>query len=402
MNEAVHRAGDGALDEAAREARRWLFEDVLPVWANVGRDRKHGGFFERIGFDGEAVAMPKRCRVQARQAYVFLEAGRLGWDGPWRDCASSGLDFMLRHHARADGLMRFKTELNGAVCDDGVDNYDQAFALFALAHAEGFVPQERIARAAEALLDALRRDRAHPAGGFYESGPDDELLLANPHMHLFEAALAWTLFHPQPPWRSFAQELGELCLARFIDPASGAVREYFEADWSAKRGERGRIIEPGHQFEWAWLLDGWRRAGGAVELSVIRRLYEIADGGGLDRAQGLALNELWIDGGVKDAGSRLWAQTERMKAALVMARLWPKEREIHEASAADAWRGVKTFIAPENPGLFRDKRRPDGGFADEEALASSLYHVTCALSELLRYVEDDRQNRPAISRRSRT
>ena len=57
--------------------------------------------------------------------------------------------------------------------------------------------------------------------------------------------------------------------------------------------------------------------------SVIRGLYETADRHGLDRARSLALGELWIEGGVKDAGARMWPQTERMKAALAMARLWP-------------------------------------------------------------------------------
>ena len=81
-----------------------------------------------------------------------------------------------------------------------------------------------------------------------------------------------------------------------------------------------------------------------------------------------------------------------------MARLWPQEREIHEASAGGAWRGMQAFIYPENPGLFRDKRRADGSFADESALASSLYHIVCALSELFRYIEDSQQNGSLVSR----
>ena len=110
------------LRGAAREARRWLFEDALPLWAERGRDAVHGGFFEQIGFNGEAITIPKRCRVQARQAYVFLEAGRLGWRGPWRERASSGLEFMLTRHARPDGFMRFKTYLDGSPCNDEADN----------------------------------------------------------------------------------------------------------------------------------------------------------------------------------------------------------------------------------------------------------------------------------------
>ncbi len=378
-----------ALDHTALEAIRWLFVDVLPLWASVGHDGVHGGFFEQIALDGDAIAMPKRCRVQARQAYVFVEAGRLGWTGAWRQCADSGLDFMLTHHARPDGFMRFTTHVDGSPCDDSVDNYDQAFAIFALAHAFSVTPAERYRQSALDILSALRRERRHPIGGFYEAAGIDGLLRSNPHMHLLEAALAWLDVDPQPAWRALAQEIADLCVSRFIQPEKLALREYFEADWTFERGAAGRVIEPGHQFEWAWLLARWLHHGGGVDASIIRGLYETAERNGVDRARSLTLGELWIDGGVKDAGARMWAQTERMKAALAVARLWPGEREIHEQAALDAWRGMQHFMLPDRPGLFRDKRRADGGFVEEGALASSLYHIVCAFSELVRYTNYD-------------
>jgi mannose/cellobiose epimerase-like protein (N-acyl-D-glucosamine 2-epimerase family) len=377
------------LEQVAEAAAHWLFDEVLPLWASTGHDTTHGGFFEQIAFDGTAITLPKRCRVQARQAYVFIEAGRLGWAGPWRERARSGVSFMLAHHARPDGFMRFKTHVDGSPCDDNVDNYDQAFAIFALAHAYSVEPAERYRTAAQGVLSALRRERKHPLGGFYETAPGDGPLLANPHMHLFEAALAWLNVEPQPIWRELAQDISDLCNSRFIDPESSALREYFEKDWTPRTGEAGRIIEPGHQFEWAWLLARWRRLGGAVDPSVIRGLYETADRHGLDRTQSLTLGELWIEGGVKDAGARMWPQTERMKASLAMARMFPRDREIHEEAAIDAWRGMQLFVVPETPALFRDKCREDGVFVDESALASSLYHIICAISELIGYVKSD-------------
>lgn len=386
---SLQRRSVRGLDQAAAAATRWVFEDVLPLWANTGHDAAHGGFFEQIALDGKAITLPKRCRVQARQSYVFVEAGRLGWAGPWRERAHSGVSFMLNYHARPDGFMRFTTHMDGSPCDERVDNYDQAFAVFALAHAYSVAPAERYRQVAQMVLAALRRERMHPLGGFYEAAPCDDLLLANPHMHLFEAALAWLDIDPQPVWRELAQEIADLCVFRFIDPAGPALLEYFGADWTPKKGERGRIVEPGHQFEWAWLLARWREHGGTVDVSVIRGLYETADRHGLDRARSLALGELWIEGGVKDAGVRMWPQTERMKAALAMARLSADAREIYEEAAMDAWRGIQLFIAPDAPGLFRDKRREDGSFVDEGALASSLYHIMGAISELVRYVNCD-------------
>jgi mannose/cellobiose epimerase-like protein (N-acyl-D-glucosamine 2-epimerase family) len=373
----------------ARRAEQWLFRDVLPLWASAGHDDAHGGFFEQIDIDtGAPIALPKRCRVQARQAYAFIEAGRLGWRGRWEEKAESGVAFMLAHHLRADGLMRFKTRVDGAPNDESVDNYDQAFAIFALAHAHSIGSSAPCQKAALDLLAALRRKRAHPLGGFVEGSDECAPLLSNPHMHLFEAALAWLDIAPQEQWRALAEEIARLGLQYFIDPATLILHEYFEHDWSPRSDDLGSIVEPGHQFEWAWLLWRWRAHGGDVDRSAIRGLYESADRNGVDRARSLTVAEVWSNGRVKDAGARLWAQTERIKAALVMARLWPQERVRHENAAIDAWRGLQGFIAPTNPGLFRDKISADGVFVPEGALASSLYHIVGAVSELIRYSAD--------------
>ena len=40
---------------------------------------------------------------------------------------------------------------------------------------------------------------------------------SNPHMHLFEAALAWMAVDRDPEWRSLADELCVLATTKFID-----------------------------------------------------------------------------------------------------------------------------------------------------------------------------------------
>ncbi len=145
-------------------------------WATTARME---AFSNKLDFEGAAIEIPKRCRVQARQVYVFVEAGRIGWNGSWQALADNGLDFMLEHHLRSDGLMRFKTEVDGAPHDDSVDNYDQAFAIFALAHAYAVNRDPRFPLVALAILAALRRERGHPLGGFLEAIPGRAPLLSN-------------------------------------------------------------------------------------------------------------------------------------------------------------------------------------------------------------------------------
>ncbi len=338
---------------------------------------------EQIGPDGIALDLPKRCRVQARQIYVFAEAGRLGWTGPWRACVEAGLSFMLDRYVRPDGLMRFSVARDGAVVDDAADNYDQAFAIFALAHAARATGDASLRASAERILSCLRAARAHPAGGFYEGSPPAPPLRSNPHMHLFEAALAWLDLGPSEPFGALAAELSRLCGRRFVDPRTGALRELFALDWSPADGADGDLVEPGHQFEWSWLLMRWMAMGGDVDPATPERLYAHGARHGIDPARRVAINAVRLDGSTIDAGARLWPQTERMKAALALAARGGEDRAARLADAADAWAGLSSYAMPGRPGLYFDKSLPGGGFRPEPAFASSMYHIVCALSELL-------------------
>ena len=55
---------------------------------------------------------------------------------------------------------------------------------------------------------------------------------ANYHMHLFESALAWEAVGG-PRWARLADEIAQLAMSRFIDPESGAMREFFDTSMTA-------------------------------------------------------------------------------------------------------------------------------------------------------------------------
>ena len=359
------------LISAASEARAWLFESLLPFWGAHGI-YSTGGFVEQIDRSGP-VDLPLRLRVQARQIYVFAEAGRLGWTGPWRDLLDRGLGFMLAHYFRPDGLVRCKVNRNGGCIDDSADNYDQAFAIFALANAFRATGDRGLEHRADHLLDNWVQQRKHPDGGFYESSQPAAPLCANPHMHLFEAAQAWAAVSNSPRWRDLADEIASLAATRLVQQDSGALHEFFELDWSAAVGEAGRIVEPGHEFEWAWLLNRWAEKGGKVDQAVAGRLYDHAQRYGTDPGRKVAISAIDAHGTILDASARLWPQTERLKAALAMQ---------DEPDALEAWEGLLSYRYSDNPALFVDRCAPDGTMMDSPAYASSLYHIICAISEL--------------------
>lgn len=363
---------EAALREAADWSRRWLFDAALPLWWKAGADHAGGGYHEKLDLEGRPVGQPRRVRVQARQLYVYAEAGRLGWQGPWRSAMEHALDFMLREYARGDGLFRSNRG------DDDLDLYDQAFVLFALsqAYAADGRPAEllRLARALMERLDALL---AHSLGGYEEASPRRLPLRSNPHMHLLEALLAWVELGVDAPFRERAGQIVRLGREHLIDPASGAVGEFFDGDWRFAAGTEGEVREPGHQFEWAFLMEQSQRLLGSDTLAAGRALESFGRRHGVDAQRGVTIAAVDATGRPTDRRARLWAQTERLRTSLLM------EAQPGVESLA-AFTILQRFLDTPVKGLWWEWMAADGEFVREPSPATSLYHVMTALSDLCR------------------
>jgi len=236
---------------------------------------------------------------------------------------------------------------------------------------------------ARLLLRRWCEDCRHPLIGFEESVPRTLPLGANPHMHLLESCLAWAESDSVGPWRAIADEIAELALTRFIDAGSGALREFFAGDWMPMPGEQGRIVEPGHQFEWGWLLMRWGRLNGsdrAVQAGL--RLVEIGETHGVDRVRNVACNTLRDDFSHLDWRARLWPQTERIKAHCLAAEVTGDSA--HWDLAALAAEGLMLYLATPIDGLWFDMLSEKDGMVNEPAPASSFYHIVCAIREFRR------------------
>src|SRR5690606_32211788 len=97
-------------------------------------------------------------------------------------------------------------------------------------------------------------------GGFFDGGdeswtPRSEPRSQNPHMHLFEALLAWAEADPGGPWLDRADSIRALFDRFFFDAEAGILAEHFDRDWRRASGPAGEVVEPGHHFEWVYLLE---------------------------------------------------------------------------------------------------------------------------------------------------
>ena len=367
-----------SLADGGHRFAEWLRCAALPLWATAGQD-EGGGFVEALGLDGRVQHGPRRARVQARQIWSYVEAGRLGWEGPWLRSVEDGCRYFERHHLNSEGLCRTLINSDGSPIDETVTVYDQAFSMLALSSARGVVIDgDRLEEIAVRMRHQLSK-RAHLRGGYVESGK--HLYQANPHMHLLEASLAWREAGGDAAWLEMADDLVELALASFIDNQGGFLREFFDADWRPAAGEDGRLVEPGHQFEWAWLLARYAALRDRPEvLRTAERLYEYGLRG-VDERTGIVRDALSDDGRPRGGRARLWPQTEWLKAALKLSEVGNSAyvfQRLKEAEAALA--AVSLYFLP--VGLWRDKRLSTGKFIEEPAPASSFYHIVGAYSQL--------------------
>ncbi|MDB6091803.1 MAG: mannose-6-phosphate isomerase [Gammaproteobacteria bacterium] len=365
--------------DSLRSLQRWLADDAYPLWARQGYDDVHGGFHETLGSDGPVANEPRRARVQLRQIYSFARAADLGWRENACGLVTGGLDYFFAHYRRSDGLFRTLVAPNGTGLDDSALLYDQAFVLLALAESQKISGSDpKLVQAAQALRSRLYEHLKRPGPGFSSGVPDALPLLANPHMHLLEAALSWTTVSDEPAWRALADEIGHLALERLIDSRTGALHERFAESWTPLSSPAQRIVEPGHHFEWAWLLLRWGNRPDTAVLNAATRLVEIGETHGV--RQGVAVNALLEDFAVHDGAARLWPQTERVKVAVRLAMLTGDPR--YWSMTERATEGLRRYLDTEVPGLWFDRLTVDGQFVRERSPASSFYHIVGAIGEL--------------------
>ena len=127
-------------------------------------------------------------------------------------------------------------------------------------------------------------------------------------------------------------------------------------------------MEPGHQFEWAWLLTRWGQVSGDARCATAaKRLYETGLRG-IDTARGVAINALNDDFTVRDPAARLWPQTEWLKAACVLSD--------------DAVPPAKALARYLEPAAWWDVMTEAGAFQRQPAPASSFYHIVAGCHAL--------------------
>jgi len=359
------------------KVRDWMFRDALPFWAARGVDREHGGFLEDLNPDGSPAATPfKRVRVMARQTYVFSHAALLGWSEGER-LSRLGYEFLLSNCRLPGGGYAKTLTRAGSVVDATPDLYDLAFVLFA------FAWRYRVSRDAEALkyahaaLDFIQNNMRAPNGGFWSALPSSGPLLQNPHMHLTEACIAAFDASGDQRFLDQANELVSLLRTRLFDGRT--LGERFSEQWLRQPND---ALEPGHHFEWPWILAQHQRLTGANHAAEAAALLAFGETAGVDPSSQAVFDAVSEEGSPLRRSSRAWTNTERIKGWLGMFEMSGRDPRVQVRGSLDLL--FNRYFAHSLPGAWVDQFDGVGAPTVQAVPASIVYHLFLAFSEVLR------------------
>jgi mannose/cellobiose epimerase-like protein (N-acyl-D-glucosamine 2-epimerase family) len=382
----------------AARLRPWLRDVLLPFWATTGFHAESGAFVEK--FEPSGVPSSEdytRVRVQARQIYVFSHAAATGLSDVGLAPAQRAFAFLEEHawDGREGGWFH-RLNLAGAPLDRSKDSYDHAFMLLAMAALYRAGGDSAVYERAEETMDfvdaALGQARGGTFDGYSEQqvAPGSALPLPrrqNPHMHLLEAFLALYEASDDPRWLNRAEKIYGLFRRYFLDASKSLLIEFFDRDWREMPHEGRRLREPGHFFEWTWLLHRYAALmGDDTAAAALRPLYGWAWEKGVDResrAPFVVFEELDPEGRVlADGSKRLWPQCEAVKAALAVYERFGDAEAL--AAAQQLLAALFTTFASLDRPDWREQVDRDGRLIREGMPSSSLYHLYLAAAEAIR------------------
>ncbi len=205
------------------------------------------------------------------------------------------------------------------------DLYAHAFVLFMCVWVFMATRDDEAKDIARNTLAFIQKHFKDKQCGFVEQLNEDlqpipQMRRQNPHMHLFEACIfAHECWPDEAGFAQAAHELKGLFINHFWDVDKNAMGEFFD-DGLKPHPEKGDVYEPGHHFEWVWLLNRYEQAFGSdEELQTYRqKLLDFGNRFGRDGEYGGIFNAVNNQGQVIDADKRIWPLTEALKANAIM------------------------------------------------------------------------------------
>lgn len=325
------------INSTVRSLQTRLLLRWVPKWYGAFSDPQ-GGFYERLGKGFKPVSTGQRRLVtQCRQLSIYSHASLLKNKRLYKNLKAQFEYICDRYHDPETGLWHFALEDGGAIADRTCDLYALSFVIFACSHYYTATGDARAANTARGVLDLVdRRFRLPGLPGFAEAldvrgRPLPQVRRQNPHMHLLEACLFAYETWNDPAYAAMADEMVALFYGHFYKTGKQGLCEFFTDDLRP-HPERGERLEPGHYFEWVWLLKRHGAMTGENDRhdAVAFELLDWANRYGWDAEYGGIYDTVAPDGHVLAATKRIWPFCEALKANALMLDSAPDRQALKD------------------------------------------------------------------------
>ncbi|KOY04464.1 AGE family epimerase/isomerase [Pseudomonas nunensis] len=289
------------------------FQDVIvPLWQGPGWNAEMALPYEALDA-GHQPLPPQRYRAMACARQLYLFSSLIGQVPAAQERAAALFRSLQQHfHDAEHGGWFYSIDPQGAPLDQRKDLYTHAFILFACAHYWDKVREPLVESVLNAALEVVAQ-RFATDDGLYEAclerdwsslqtGP-----LQNPLMHLAEAFLATLSVREDAAAQGALVALCTAMQKHFIDPQTGVLME-------KPLGAVDNWFEPGHQFEWYFLLESSPLLRGSKLHASLDRAFALTEQLGVDPQTRAVRAMLDLDGRPKDGTERIWAQAEYLRA----------------------------------------------------------------------------------------
>jgi mannose/cellobiose epimerase-like protein (N-acyl-D-glucosamine 2-epimerase family) len=276
------------------------------------------------------------------------------------------------------------------IIEPKLDCYDFAFYLLACFHRFKTFNEQSALDEANALLEHIEKSFKDNSAGWLEGDYAVQERRQNPHMHLFEAFMTGYEVTQDAKWLAKAGQIFSLFEQFFFNPITHVLNEYFETNWQLADGPRGEVVEPGHMFEWVWLLRWYQQLTSTPVTHYCDALYQKALEIGCDPHSKLIYDVTNLQGDVINGTKRCWPLTELVKASLVQASLsTDKQRSYYEEKGSLGIQLLFDFyMHPTIKGSYIDQIALDNSIQANHAPASTLYHFMVMALEANKYARN--------------